>query len=345
MSGQQSMQQQAVRQGYSSSALTAQPTPQARPPSQTGQVAIPGGTAIGPIQTAGRPMAQPQAPQPQQPVLNRQSSGYYNPPPPPGYQTYAPPPTPPPGGFPRATPPAQPTYQSAPAGQQYAPTAPPAAYKSRSDELIYPGMQRRDLPIAAWELNEDQRMQAEMDRIRGYEELARARNAIGQDPYAQQAYALALDRANNGGLFDDEYMDQQRGLIRNRGSLSMEAARRNLNDTLAQRGVEGGLSAYEMAQLDQSGAMGVQEQLGGFEQEARGAQAQERAQGLEQLMGLTGRDQAARSSMDQLLANVFLETERSPYDVSELLQPVRKGKNPVGGKKLYPKTRKPGDAV
>jgi hypothetical protein len=206
-------------------------------------------------------------------------------------------------------------------------------------------MQRRDLPIAAWELNEDQRMQAEMDRIRGYEELARARNAIGQDPYAQQAYALALDRANNGGLFDDEYMDQQRGLIRNRGSLSMEAARRNLNDTLAQRGVEGGLSAYEMAQLDQSGAMGVQEQLGGFEQEARGAQAQERAQGLEQLMGLTGRDQAARSSMDQLLANVFLETERSPYDVSELLQPVRKGKNPVGGKKLYPKTRKPGDAV
>jgi hypothetical protein len=198
-------------------------------------------------------------------------------------------------------------------------------------------MQRRDLPFAAWELNEDQRMQAELDRIRGYEELARARNAIGTDPAAEAARNMALDRALNGGLFDDPYLDQQRGLIRNRGSVGLEAARRNMQEDLARRGLNGGVSAYELAQLDQSGALGIQGQLADFEQQAQAAQAQEMAQNLDRLIGITGREEAARSALDQELANVFLETERAPFDVSELMQPVRKGKKPVGGKKAYPK--------
>ena len=349
MSGYQTQQQQAVRQ-QTPSALTAMPRPQqpaatsiygprgntgimGGPAGGMGAPAIPGGRPIGQMQTAqGQPTASP-------------VTAFGNQQPRPGYQPYASPPQAPRGGWPQATPPSAPTYPGAPPGQAYAPTAPPDAYKSRSDELIYSGMQRRDLPFAAWELNEDQRMQAELDRIRGYEELARARNAIGTDPAAQQARELALERAMNGGLFDDPYLDQQRGLIRNRGSIGMEAARRNLQDSLAQRGIEGGLSAYEMAQLDQSGALGIQEQLGGFEQEARAAQAQERAQGLEQLLGLTGREEASRSALDQAIANVFLETERAPFDVSELMQPVRKGKKTVGGKKDYKKPPNDADKV
>lgn len=311
MSGYQTQQQQAVRQ-QPQSALTAMPRPQTpvqapamgpqplRTNSNTGVVGPPVG---------GRPMGQPGAP------------------------PYGEPRPAPPGGYPRAQQPQAPTYQPAPTGQQYAPTAPPQAYQGRSQELIYPGMPRRDLPMAAWQLNEDQRMQAELDRIRGYEELERARNAIGTDPTSMQARELALDRAMNGGLFDDEYLDQQRGLIRNRGSIGMEAARRNLQDSLAQRGIAGGLSAFEMAQLDQSGALGIQEQLGGFEQDARAAQSQERAQGLEQLLGLTGREEASRSALDQALANVFLETERAPYDVSELTEQMRRGTRRVGGKR------------
>jgi hypothetical protein len=62
-----------------------------------------------------------------------------------------------------------------------------------------------------------------------------------------------------------------------------------------------------------------------FEMESALAVEEAQRQAYQDLMQLAMQQEAERMAIDQAIANVFLETERQPVDLSALLQPVPGG--------------------
>jgi hypothetical protein len=145
------------------------------------------------------------------------------------------------------------------------------------------------------------------------------------------AQQLAMDRSQSGGPFTQQLMEEQQGNIRNQGAMANQDALQSMAEDAARRGMGGGASSYEKALLEQSNASGIQDRLTGFRSQA--AQANEAAQQnyLAQLSDIAGRQGGQRAAFDQALANVYLNTERTPQDLSPLMAQVKNANKAVGG--------------
>lgn len=173
---------------------------------------------------------------------------------------------------------------------------------------------------------------AEQDLSRGVDYLTQGRGAIGSDPGSILALEIAMRRAREGGQFGDQYLDQQRGLIRNRGAIAAQSGERRLAEDLARRGLAGPLAGLQQAELAQQNALGVQGQLAEFEQQAAAAREEAERAALGQLNDISYQQQQSRAAFDQALANAYLQNERAPIDYSPMLMNIKKKKQVAGGK-------------
>lgn len=173
--------------------------------------------------------------------------------------------------------------------------------------------------------------QADEDLRRGVDELIRGRGAVGSSPEEQMALEIAMRRAQEGGQFNDEYLDQQRGAIRNRAAVGQQSAERRMLESLAQRGLsDSPMVASDMAQLAQQGAVSTQGQLAEFEQQAATAREEAERAALGQLTGLSESRSGRRQELDELLAGAYLQNERAPVDLSPLQTRPKKPRSAVG---------------
>lgn len=188
---------------------------------------------------------------------------------------------------------------------------------------------RGDIPLLEAGLNFEQIQQAEADRQRGFEELVRARSAIGGDPYAAQARDLALSQAQQGPLTQD-LQDRNVAAIRNQSALGLQNARERALEDFARRGLSGGsLSSFELGQLEQTGAVQAQQQITDFLTRAAEANRNAQSVALGQLQGQTGQEELRRLSIDQLLSDIFLSTERAPISLAGLIPRLSRQDRPT----------------
>jgi hypothetical protein len=182
-----------------------------------------------------------------------------------------------------------------------------------------------DIPLFEAGLNFEQLLQAERDREFGYGELVRGRAAIGSDPAAMAARNIALERSQaGGGPFDQGLIEQTLGTIRNRGAVGLEEAQRGATEELARRGLGGGLLASQMARLQRDTAGDIQRQSTDFQTQARLANDEAQRQALSQLSDITGREESQRAALDQLLSQIFSETQRQPISLAGLVPQTKK---------------------
>lgn len=175
--------------------------------------------------------------------------------------------------------------------------------------------------------------QADEDLRRGVDELIRGRGAVGSSPEEQMALEIAMRRAQEGGQFNDEYLDQQRGAIRNRSATGLQSAERRMLESLAQRGLsDSPTMASDIASLQQQNAVSTQGQLADFEQQAATAREEAERAALGQLTGLSESRSGRRQELDELLAGAYLQNERAPVDLSPLMTKPKKPREAVGGR-------------
>ncbi len=192
-------------------------------------------------------------------------------------------------------------------------------------------LRRKDIPLLQANLAYQNRQQSEQDRLQGYNQLLRARNAIGQEGGSPLALRLAMEQALNPG-FGQDFVEQQTGALRNQAGLAAQDQRQRLAEDLARRGVAGGgIGGRLQAELEQSQAGDLQRQLSDFSLFTEQARGQASQQALQNLTALTQEQEGRRAALDQALGNVFLETERQPIDLSDLLVRLRKGGGFVQG--------------
>jgi hypothetical protein len=192
-------------------------------------------------------------------------------------------------------------------------------------------VQRNDIAGIQTRLIFENRDLAEQDLQRGIQALIGGRGDIGGDPASQLAQAIAMQRAQEGGQFSQDYLDQQRGLIRNRGAIAGQAGQRDFAAELARRGITGPLAAQQIAEMSQANALGTQGQLADFEQQAALAREEAQRAALAQLQDLASNNQSQRSAFDQAIANAYLQNQRETPDITGLLQSTKHGKKAVGG--------------
>jgi len=230
---------------------------------------------------------------------------------------------------------------------------------------------RGDVPLLEAGLNFENVLLAERDRELGYNELARGANAVGQDPQTQrlrqllgyqsegnaspelaQAIQLAQSRATRG----PESNDRQETVLKDQFNRDTEGAFRDLREDYARRGISGNEIALDEARIRQEGGSGLNRALAELEGRRDDAQRLDIAQlgdlsgqkdsfqrqSLDQLTELIARQEGQRDAYSQALANVFLETEREPFDLSGLTTPLKDkiAGLPVAGPSKVKLTRK-----
>lgn len=193
------------------------------------------------------------------------------------------------------------------------------------DILSGPG---RTLPITAGEipliearLNFENLLKAEEDRKRAYEELVRGRAAVGSDPASQSLRMLLQSRAAEGPLGSTYVAGQQAGLA-NRANADLARAYEMAAEEAARRGMGGSMTGYESALLQQQARQGLTGQLSTLDRETRLANAEQQRQDALLLQQQVAREAAAREAYDQMLAEIFSETERGPIDLSGFVNQV-----------------------
>lgn len=210
---------------------------------------------------------------------------------------------------------------------------------------------RGDIPLLEAGLNFENVLLAERDRQLGYNELARAQAGVGSDPQLaglrqilgmqsagqsspemEQALALASQRAGREGQFAREATATRDAYTGN-----TDQSLRALREDYARRGVQGNESMLDEAMLRQSGGIALNRALADLEARQDEAQRQDISQlgdlagqergfqqaSIEQLLGQIGQEEGTRTALGQALANVFLETEREPFDLSGLTTPLK----------------------
>lgn len=185
-------------------------------------------------------------------------------------------------------------------------------------------LQMSDIPLLEAGLNFEQLQQAERDRGYAYDQLARARGAIGSDPAAMRARELAMSRAEGGGPFGPDLIEQTLGMIKNRGAVGLEDAQRAATEDLARRGLGGGLMASQVARLQRDAAGDIQRQSTDFKTQAALANEEAQRIALSQLGEITGREDMQRAAIDQLLASLFADTQRAPISLAGLVPTTKK---------------------
>jgi hypothetical protein len=222
----------------------------------------------------------------------------------------------------------QPVFQPRPSIPQGAPNWKKANQQAQLDrqrallgsaaDILAPAggqpLRRQDIPLLEAGLNFENLQRAEEDRARGFEELARGRGAVGMDPSSQLAREVAMRRVSQG----NDLKTQRASALKDRTAVATQDALRQLQQEQAQGGVYSSSGGFlNRAMLPQRAAIELSGQLSDldFQQEEADRAA------LGDLTGITSREDAMRAAFDEMLANLFLETERGPVDLSGLLEP------------------------
>lgn len=210
---------------------------------------------------------------------------------------------------------------------------------------------RGDIPLLEAGLNFENVLLAERDRELGYGELARTQAGVGADPQLaalrnvlgmqaggmgspemNQALSLALARAGRQPQFE-----RQQTATRDQYTRDSENAIRDLREDYARRGLSGSEISFDEARLRQEGSSALNRALADLEAQQDESSRQDigqladlagqrdafQQQSIEQLLGELSRQDSTRTGLGQLLANVFLETERQPFDFSGLTTPLK----------------------
>lgn len=189
-------------------------------------------------------------------------------------------------------------------------------------EPIYQGQ----VPLIEARLGYENQQLAERDRQLGYEELARSYGNIGKSTGEQAAMQAALQLVQSGGPYNAGYMDQQRGNLRDQSAMALEQARMAMAGDFARRGLGGSMLPQQQAQLAQQSSTALQGNLANLESSTALANQQAQLAATGQLSEMAYRESAQRQAIDQLLANIFLNTERQAPDLSNLLVDQSSGK-------------------
>lgn len=179
-------------------------------------------------------------------------------------------------------------------------------------------LRQADIPLLEARLNFENLLLAEQDRERAYNELVRARGAVGTSP-EMQAVKAYLQQNMADGPFGEPFLSGQRSALQAGASADYDRAIAEAQQSAAQRGMGGGMTPYEAAMLKQASARGLAGQMG--EMERTYGVANQQAQ---QQAGLAFQQQAQleaeqRAALDELISKLFSETERGAIDLSGLL--------------------------
>jgi hypothetical protein len=198
-------------------------------------------------------------------------------------------------------------------------------------------LQRGDVPLVQAGLNYENRLLAELDRARGLEELRGSLGGLGGSLESQESRRLALERALAGGLQTEDFpLERLRAAAEGQAGLQFQRGQQDIAAAMAGRGIGGVPVAIQQALLRQEAGAGLQQTLGGIEEAgARFGLEQAALQdaisrgALEDLTRVADVDEQRRLDLERALADVFLETQREPLDLSDLLVRVRGGRRAV----------------
>lgn len=190
---------------------------------------------------------------------------------------------------------------------------------------------RKDIPLLEAGLNYENLLKAERDRQFGYEQLTRGREAIGSSPGEMLAMEIAMQRAQGGTPWNDQFIQGQVGALKDRSAIARRNAMEGMEQSFAARGISGVDPALAQANLEQDLLGQLSGQIGDIYSTAATQRDQAERAALEQLTGITQEQGQRRTTIDQALADLFLNTERAPIDLSGLIEPVpaKIGKAPL----------------
>jgi hypothetical protein len=190
-------------------------------------------------------------------------------------------------------------------------------------------LRRADIPLIETGLNFQQLGMSEADRQRAFEELARGRQAVGASPEAGYLKDFLTSRMEGGGPFDDMLRQQIEGAMRNQAALGFQGAERGMTEDFARRGLGGSATEYQLGGLQQQAGADLSSQIADFRQQAALANQAAMEAYTADFQQQSMMEAAQRAAFDQALASIFSETERAPIDLSALVAPKVKGRQPI----------------
>jgi hypothetical protein len=173
---------------------------------------------------------------------------------------------------------------------------------------------------------------SEQDRARAYQELANATNAIGQSPESMMARQYAAQMLQSGGPYNQQYLEQQGAAIKDQQARAYQRATEQMQQQIAQRGVEGSASDRDLALLQQEAALRAQGLLTDLSRETTGKNWEAQQMALQQLEGIAGREEQSRLAMADVIGRLFSETERAIPEglLAAMMQKPEEGNRIVG---------------
>ena len=188
-----------------------------------------------------------------------------------------------------------------------------------------------DVPLFEAGLNFQQTARATEDRATGIGRLEDARSNIGISPESVLARELAVQRARGDGPLGGGAIEQSRSDLRQQSAVGHQDAQRGLAEQFAQRGIGGGVPAYQAAAMEQAYGVNAAGQLAQFDLQAAQLQETAQRQAFSDLNALAMEEEMRRTALDQLIASQYLNTEYQGMDLSGLLGLVPNGDLAVGG--------------
>jgi len=189
-----------------------------------------------------------------------------------------------------------------------------------------------DVPLLGMNLWWQTQQMSEMDRARAYQELANATNSIGQSPESALARQYAAQMLQSGGPYNQQYIEQQSAAIRDQQARAYQRATEQMQQQIAQRGVEGSASDRDLALLQQEAALRAQGLLTDLSRETTGKNWEAQQMALQQLEGIAGREEQSRLAMADVIGRLFSETERAIPEglLAAMMQKPEEGNRIVG---------------
>jgi hypothetical protein len=200
-------------------------------------------------------------------------------------------------------------------------------------ELLPEGfiLRQADVPSLEFGLEFQQRQAAMEDRQTGIERLESARAGIGISPESTLARELAVQRASGGGPLGQQAIDDKAASIKAQGAVALQDQQRSMAERFARQRIGGAAPAYQQALLEQNAGIGLAGELSDFGLQSAALQEEAQRSALQDLQSLSMEEEFRRTALDQLIAQQYLNTERTPMDMSGLLGIVPYGATAVGG--------------
>lgn len=184
-------------------------------------------------------------------------------------------------------------------------------------QIIGDEFTRSQLPFIEARLNFANRQQAENDRQAALDVIGGQRTAIGGSPESTFAREMAVFRLANPDPFSPEELSLQQSQIRQRGAIGLEDAQRSLTGNLARQGLGGSGSAFQKAQLEQSGARQTSEELQRLSIDNLLQSDRNEAEAIDRLSGIGQEEELRKIALAQQLSEL-LTAERGQFDLSSL---------------------------